>query len=602
MAEPLAPIKTILLQPIETARHYSARKLRADGLAGLTVAVVGIPQAMAFALIAGVPPIVGLYGLMVQLFIGSLLTSVPRLSIGPTNTLSLLTAAIVTRMSPEADTATYLQLVVALALLTGVMQMCFAAARLGSLVRYVSHSVVVGFTAGAGLLIAAKQVPNILGLADKAPVADKWPGLVGIVQEFAPVVDAYNWRALLIGLMVVMVALICRRISRLLPGPFIAVALAAAVVYFAGWSGGEDATAALPMVGELPTAEILPKFRWVSIPWELGGDLLGGALAVALLGLLEGVAIARSLTGRSGGSVNANQEFLTQGVTNFVSSFLQCYPGTASFSRSALNDMAGATTRFAGVMTAVMVLVILWVASPLARYIPLAALAGILMVVAYSLVDWRHLLRLWGVDRSDAWVCTATLLATLFIHLEYAVFVGIFLNIALYLRRASRLHIAEMVRMPGGPFQERPIRTRTGQQAVVFLQLEGDLFFGVADELAEHLNALAHSPARVVVMRLKRTLSIDSTVLHALDQFARNMHERDKYLLLCGVRQELMASLERYGVVDSIGRENVFPTTFGVFTSAKQALRRAQQLLKHSLDTTDLPDDLEDDQGWAYEI
>jgi SulP family sulfate permease len=585
------PLRRVALQPIADLRSYTAARCRADLLAGLTVAVVGVPQAMAFALIAGVAPIYGLYGLMVQLFIGSLFTSVPRLSIGPTNTLSLLTAAVATRLVPDAVGTQYVQLVVVLAFVTSVFQLVLAAARLGTLVRYVSHSVVVGFTAGAGVLIAAKQVPNFMGLpAHRAE--HHWPGLIGAVQDVIPVVDQWNWRAMVIGVAVVTVMLICRRISRLVPGAFIAVVIASIIVVVAGWhhtpadaAAESAAQAAVPLVRELPQGRTIPTFRLWSIPRGIPWDsLLGGALALALLGLLEGVAIARSLTARSGEPVNANQEFFTQGITNAVSSFFQCYPGTASFSRSALNDMAGAATRWAGVMTSLIVLMILLVAGPLARFIPLAALAGILIVVACGLIEWRALLRMLRTSRGDTIVCLATFLATLSVSLEYAVFVGIGLNIALYLKRAGRLHVREMIHAHGGAYHEMPLSDATGARSVVFLSLEGDLFFGVADELQERLAQLERSGVRVVVLRLKRTHLIDSTVLAVLDQFARSMQVRGGHVVLCGVSEEIHRVLIGFGLADVIGRNNIFEQRFGVFASAKAAIARARELIGHSID------------------
>jgi SulP family sulfate permease len=265
--------------------------------------------------------------------------------------------------------------------------------------------------------------------------------------------------------------------------------------------------------------------------------------------------------------------------------------------------MAGAQTRFAGAMLSIIVALTVLVAGGLARFIPLASLAAILFVVAYGLIDWRYFRRVLHTDRADGWVCGLTFAATLLIPLEYAVFVGVFFNLALYLRRASRLHMAEMVRTPAGPFQERPLRDRIGEQPVMFLQLEGDLFFGVADELQSRLNKIANSPVRVVVLRMKRTHFVDSTVLHVLEQFAENMKSRDRHVLLCGIDAELIDRLQSYGLVDQIGPENIFRTRYGVFTSAKMALRRAEQLVGHSIDTDTLTDeDLDDTEGWTYVI
>jgi SulP family sulfate permease len=185
-----------------------------------------------------------------------------------------------------------------------------------------------------------------------------------------------------------------------------------------------------------------------------------------------------------------------------------------------------------------------------------------------------------------------TFIAAMVLPLEYAIFLGVFLNLALYLRTASRLHLSEMIQPGGGPFLERPIRDKhTGERQVIFLQLEGDLFFGVADELQDRLTALAGSGVRVVILRLKRTHSIDATVLGVLERFAAGMRQRQAYVILCGVKPELMSVLRHYGLIEQLGRENVFATGGGIFTSAKQALQRARVLVGRSIDTLGIPTD-----------
>jgi SulP family sulfate permease len=335
-------------------------------------------------------------------------------------------------------------------------------------------------------------------------------------------------------------------------------------------------------------------------------DLLPGAMALAVLGLLESVAIAKTIAAQTGERIIANQESFAQGLKNFMSSFFQCIPGSASFTRSALDFAAGAETRFAAVFNALFVAVIFFAFAELAKLVPLASLAAVLLVISWRLIDFGYFPRMLRTSRSDALVFAVTVIATLIAPLEWAIFVGIFLNIALYLRTASHLHLAEMVQAPAGAgtFLERPITDRaTGEQRVMFLQLEGDLFFGVADELQEQLAKLAHQLGlRVVILRLKRTHSIDATVLHVLEQFIRDMKERGGgHVILCGLRTQLMSVLKSYGLIDQIGRENVFEAGFGVFTSAKRALERARQLVAASIDTTAIAKDLES-EAHSYEI
>jgi len=577
------------MQPVIEARAYNLRKARADAVAGLTVAVVAVPQSMAYAIIAGVPAEYGLYTVIIQCLIGSLFNSQRFLSVGPINTQSLLVAATVTRvvstfvepgMDQAAINAVYLELVILLTLIKGALQLGLAAAQLGNLVRYVSGSVIIGFTAGAGVLIAAGQINNFLGFATER-TAENWPGLIGIAQRLMPHLHELSVHSILMGAVSLAIVIGARFISEMAPGPLLAVVVSAVVVGLVGWTQAE-----LPLVKQLPSG--LPAFDVPTFSWARAEALLSGAFALALLGLMEAYSIGKSIAGKTGDRISANQELLSQGFTNTVSAFFQCIPGSGSFSRSALNYYAGARTLYAGVFNSLFVALFFLLFSPLARYIPMASLAAILFVIAYGLIDWRAFRRMLRTSRADAVVCGTTFLSTLFIPLEYAVFVGIALNIALYMRRASQLHMNEMVQSRGGPLQERPVNDRSGESSVVFLSLEGDLFFGVADELQTQLTNVARSGVRVIILRLKRTHMIDATVLTVLEQFAANMRERDRYLLLCGVRPELHDKLRAFGLSRAIGEENIFETQFGVFSSAKAALRRARDLVGQSIDADEL--------------
>lgn len=595
------PILTFILEPFyplhQTVRRYTRRKFRSDLLAGLTVAVLEVPQAMAYALIAGVPPQYGLYTSVVQGALGALLASNNHLASGPTNTQSLLIAATVSRAAQQLgydDPALYLQLVFGLTLLKGLVQLAFAAARMGNLVRYVSQSVIVGFSAGAGVLIAMGQLPSFLGIRHDGPPST-WPGILGQLQNLLPHLSEINGYAVAIGVGSLALMLVLRKISRLIPGPLLAVVLSAAAVVLLGWDAQQVA-----LVGPMPSN--LPRFTVPPLGWREAELLLSGALALALLGMIETVAIGKTIASQTGEKVWPNREFFAQGVANFVGAFIQNIPGSGSFTRSALNFTAGGQTRMAGVFNACFVAVILLALGKQAQYIPLASLAAVLFVVAYSLIDWRYLYRVLRTNRSDSTVAMVTFVATLLAPLQYAIYIGVFLNIALYLRHASQLHIAEMVHSGAGPFIERPIQDRAGNKQVIFLQLEGDLFFGVADELQDRLTDMASQGVRVIILRLKRTHWIDATVLSVLERFARDFSDRRGHVVLCGVKPELMATLRSFGLVDTLGAQNIFEAGFGVFTSAKRALRRARELVGSSIDTQNLNDLAEETEGWAYEI
>jgi sulfate permease, SulP family len=573
------------LPAIASARGYNLRKLRGDVIAGLTVAFVAVPQSMAYAYIAGVPPQYGIYSSIIQCFVSAIFTSNDHLTCGPTNTQALLTAATVTRIVGPGEPVLYLQLVIGLTLLKGVIQLVFALAQVGNLVKYVSQSVIVGFVAGVGVLIGLGQIPGLLGL-NVMRLPDEYPGVIGLTQRLLPHLTGVSTITLLIGGGSMALILAIRSVSKIVPAPLIAVIVSSALVYFMGWTGQD-----LELLGRLP--EFLPSPSLPTLTLSQAEAMFGGAVALALLGMIETIGIGKSIAIHTGTPINANREFFAQGVANIAGAFFQNIAGSGSFIRTALNYLAGGKTRFAGVFNACFVALILLLCSDLARFVPLASLAGILMILAYQLIDFKRIIQIIRTSRSDAAVCLITFASALLMPLAYAIYLGIFLNLALYMRRASRLHMAEVVHPSGGLFIERPLRDKHGGQPVVFLQLEGDLFFGVADELQDRFTALLNDGPRVVILRLKRTHYIDTTVLGVFDQFVRRMSAKDRHVILCGLRPELKQKLQSFGLVEIIGPHNIFETGFGVFGSAKMAFRRAHDILGSSFDTAGL--DMEDD-------
>lgn len=570
---------------IESMRGYSVRKLRRDVVSAMTVSVVEIPQAMAYALIAGVPPQYGIYTSIVQGTLGAIFSSSQHLTTGPTNTQSLLIAAAVSRLvSSDADPTLYLSLVFTLSVLKGLVQLGFFALRLSELVPFISRAVIFGISSGAGMLIISGQLPAFLGIPRGS--SSPFYGIVGDLHRMVPHLGEVQASTVLVGVLTVVLAVGSRRSSRFVPGALLAVVVSATVVALTG--------VPVKVVGRLDAS--LPTFQIPPLDWASVTGLFSGALALAVLGSIETIAIAKSLGKRSGERIAPDREVFGQGVSNLVGGLLQCMPATASFTRSALDHDAGGQTRFAAIFNAIFVGTIFFALQDYARFIPYASLSGVLFVVAWGLVETRYFLRLVRADRSDATVFAATFLATLLIPLQYAVFVGVFLNILFHLRTSSRLHIAEMVQTEGGAFLERPIFTRGGEKSIVFVQLEGDLFFAVADQLQEQLESLRRAGVRIVILRLKRTHSIDATVLDVLEEFARRMREGGGHLLLCGVRPAVMDTLRRFELARVIGADNIFAAGEKTFTSAQRAVRRARELLDRSIDTSHLrPGDLVDE-------
>jgi SulP family sulfate permease len=281
-------------------------------------------------------------------------------------------------------------------------------------------------------------------------------------------------------------------------------------------------------------------------------------------------------------------------------------PGSGSFTRSALQYAVGARTRVANLFCAAFNLIVFLLLYKEARFIPFATLAAIVFIVGATLIDWRNITRIMRTSRSEAIVCVITFLAALLLPLTYAIYVGVFLNLGLYIHQASHLHMTQMVPGQGSLFQERPLSDKAGQQSVVFLSLEGDLFFGVADELQDRFGDLGRSAeVRVVIFRLKRTHMIDSTVFNVFDLFAKAMQKRGGHVIFCGVKPELYRQMKNFGLVATVGDENIFPSQAGIFASAKEAIRRARFLVGSSIDADAILQEPESESGyveWTYQI
>lgn len=591
----------LLMNPLHVLRRTTAASLRGDLIAGLTVGLVAVPQCMAFAEIAGLPPVVGLYSMAVTAVVGSLLSSTPSLSIGPANSLAILTIPVVNMAAAAAatdDPGLRVTYAAAMTLLSGLFQIGFGIARIGELVRYVSRSVVVGFSAGSGVLIAAKQIGNFLGIqaAERASVL---PGLPGEIDELVRTPSALGYHAPVIGGLCLAVLLLCGRVSRRLPGYMIALLAGVVAVVAFGWTSGQ-----LRLVGELPLS--LPPLSLPPLDLELLRLLMVPALAVALVGMIQSYSIAKAMAARTGEAVDANQEFAALGVTNGVSGLLSGMPACGSFARSALNASAGATTQLAGAAGGLFTALGLVALAPVARYIPMAAIAAILFVIAWNLIDWSFIGRLRRSNPADFWVCVWTALATVLIPLEYAVFVGVFLNIALYLRRARQLCVTELsdagleaanaavdadqpiphqaVPAQGEPPRsfaeaEAPAETAGRLRPIRLLNLEGNLFFASADELQDRCNLLLREGTRVVILRLRRTHMVDATIMATLEQFIRSMHAEGRHVLLCGVRPRMHERMALFGLTRVLGEDNLFETGDATFGSVRAALQRARHLL-----------------------
>lgn len=526
------------------------RTLRADLMAGITGAVIVLPQGVAFALIAGLPPEYGLYSAIVPTIIAALFGSSHHLISGPTTAISIV---ILTTVSPHAapGSAEYIEAVLTVTFLAGLFQFVLGTARLGALVNFVSHSVVVGFTAGAAILIGTSQIANFLGVP-----GSKRHAFIHIWADLAGALPRANLYVVAIAVTTLVSALLFRRFFPRLPGMLFAMIIGSVL---AAVLNGRDH--GVRLIGSLPGH--LPPFSLPDLSTASVREFAPGALAVAMLGLTEAVSIARSVATHTRQRIDSSQEFIGQGLSNLIGSFFSSYAASGSFTRTGVNYESGGKTPMAAVFAALSLAVILLLIAPLTAYLPIASLAGILLVVAYGLIDFRHIRTIVRTSASEAAVLTVTFLATLLVELEFAIYVGVILSLLLYLNRTSHPHFITLAPDPDSDrrsfinITRKPV-AECPQLKVI--RIDGSLFFGAVDHFAQELRAMTRSfPEQAHLLIVGSGINfIDVAGCEALVNEAHNLRVNGRQLYLCTLKSDVSRILTRGGYLPRLGEENLF--------------------------------------------
>ncbi|HEX4414593.1 MAG TPA: SulP family inorganic anion transporter [Lacipirellulaceae bacterium] len=583
----------------DSLRNYSWQDLTSDSMAGLTVAAVAVPQAMAYAQIANIPPQYGLYTAIVMTAVGALLDSSKQLINGPTNAISIaVLSALVGFTDAERLPAVFL-----LALLVGTIQTGISLLRLGDLTKYVSHAVIVGFTLGASVLLVLDQLKNLLGLKAAGTGEDHFLTRFWLTMQH---IDQTNFPSLWIGLGTVAIALALRWLNARmrLRLPDLLLALVCMTVIVAHWRLD---TQGVKIIKDIPAQ--LPSFALPEVDWKHVHGLASSAFAVAMLGLLEAISMAKAIAATTRQKLDINQQCLSEGVANVVGSLFHCFPGSGSLTRSTINVQAGGRTQWSGVISAVAVAVTVMLLSPYAYFIPKAGLAGILMLSSWRLVDRKQLVYYLRTTRFDAWIVIITAISAVAISVEFCVLVGVFMSFVMYVPQAARVRMTELVMTPEKVVRERHEDDVPCERIRIF-SLEGELFFGAAPELEQLLEGVADEMAdgggRVIILRLKRARNPDAVCMTVLERFNERMHAANISVLLCGLRPEVTRVINSSGLLERLGPERVFvfEETGKFWTSTLEAVRFAYEIVGRDVcDTCPRRDELMTEKdGWYYLI
>ena len=529
--------------------EVNAESLKADFWAGLTGAVIVLPQAIAFAAIAGLPPEYGLYTAMVMPIIAALFGSSYHLVSGPTTAISIVVFA---SLSPLASPGTpqFVTYALTLTFLAGVYQFIFGVVRLGRAVNFVSHNVIVGFMTGAALLIMESQITTVLGL--DIPRGDNLVHSARLIYESVTLINGYAVAIAVVTLSIAIITKMC-----LPKWPHLLLAMIGGSVFsviIGARNTGVEYVSAVP--ASLPPLS-LPTFEFQMI-----STLAPEALAVALLGLIEAVSISRAVATRSGQQINSNQEFIGQGLSNIVGSFFSSYAGSGSFTRSCVNEEAGARTPMSAIFAALLLMILVLIFAPYASYLPKPAMGAVILLVAYNLINATYIRKVFRISRQEASVFLITFAATLFLELEFAIYAGVLLSLTLFLMRTSTpeiIAVAPVHNLPRQRMGDVVANQLTECPQIKIIRIDMSIYFGSCDDIEKALRHYCDVLGYRHVLILGGGVNfVDMAGAEMLVSQAHRYRAIGGGLYFCGVKPGVEQFLNESGFAEEFGSENLF--------------------------------------------
>lgn len=530
--------------------NYKKENLKGDISAGLTVGVMLIPQGMAYAMIAGLPPIFGLYASTIPLIIYALLGTSRQLAVGPVAMVSLLTAAGVGALA-EGGTEAYIMLAITLAFLVGLIQFLLGVFRLGFLVNFLSHPVISGFTSAAALIIGLSQLKHLLGI--NIPRSHHVHEiLMNAFKQFGEI----NWLIFAVGIGGIILIKGVKLINKSIPGPLVAVLFGTLAVW-----GFDLADKGVKIVGDVPSG--LPGFSLPTLDMNTLQILIPVALAIALVSFMESIAVAKAIQAKHKDyKVLPNQELIALGMANIGGSFLQSYPTTGGFSRTAINDQSGANTALASIISALLIVLTLLFLTPLFYFLPNAILASVIMVAVFGLIDLKEAKHLWTANKTDFWMLVVTFFATLGLGIEQGIGIGVILSLAMVIFKTTRPHVAILGRIPNTNLYRNVNRFKGLEEleGLKIMRFDAQLYFANSAFFKDTLEALLmdHKDLKVLLLDFESVNQMDSSAIHALEEVVENYRENGKTIYFSGVKGPVRDAMTRGHIIEKLGKNNFF--------------------------------------------
>lgn len=535
---------------LEWLPKYNSEFFKGDLIAGLTVGVMLIPQGMAYAMLAGMPPIYGLYASIIPLVLYAIFGTSRQLAVGPVAMVALLIAAGVGELT--TDTNEFIGLAILLALMVGVIQLLMGIFRLGFLVNFLSHPVIAGFTSAAALIIGFSQLKHLLGI--EIPRSNHIHEIIG--NAFSNV-DSINYQTLTIGLVAIGLILLVKKVKLPIPGPLLAVVFGILAVWGLGWH--EEG---VKIVREVPKG--LPAFGIPSLNLENVKALLPIALTISFIGFMESIAVAKAIQAKHKNyQVVPNQELIALGVANIGGSFFQAFPTTGGFSRTAVNDQTGAKSGMASIFSAALIALTLLFLTPLFYYLPKAILASVIMVAVFGLIDFKEAKHLWQTDRGDFLMMLATFLGTLSLGIEEGILIGVVLSLGLIIFRTTQPHTAILGKIPGKPHYKNIDRFHhlEVRDDILVFRFDARLYFANVSFFKEKVEAeilKKGNSLKLFLLDADSMNGIDSSGVHAIKDIIEFCEDRNIQFQFVGVKGPIRDVFHRANIVEKIGDSNFF--------------------------------------------
>jgi SulP family sulfate permease len=531
--------------------NYSKKELNGDLSAGLTVGVMLIPQGMAYAMLAGLPPIYGLYASTIPLILYAIFGTSRQLAVGPVAMVSLLIATGVGGLA-EVGSDKFIALAIVLALIVGIMQLLLGVFRLGFMVNFLSHPVISGFPSAAALIIGLNQLKHLLGI-DLA----RSNHIHTILYEAFLNIGDTHWLTFAVGTGGILVIMLVKRFLKRIPGPLVAVILGILVVYLLGLQ-----QEGVKIVKDVPGG--LPPFAFPDFAWSDITGLLPAALTISLVGFMESIAVAKAIQAKHKNyKIDANQELIGLGMANIGGAFFSSFPTTGGFSRTAVNDQSGAKTGLASIFSAVLIILTLLFLTPLFYYLPKAILASVIMVAVFGLIDFKEVRHLWKTDKKDLLMLMVTFFATLITGIEEGIAIGVVLSLALVLYKAAYPHTAQLGRMPGTDIYRNLRRFPEVEldKHIFIYRFDAELFFGNHHFFRSELDdaILNNKDLKLIIINAEAINSLDSSSIHMLSDFLESCEDKIK-IVFAGVKGPVRDIMAKSKLVDKIGSENFYDT------------------------------------------